>query len=430
MPQNTESLSQELVLAFDDLTSSITKLDRVHVNDVKLYYAASLIDAGIADSFRQASLSDGFWKKCFDDNYESADDIFYLVKLGLPDNEAVNEIVERCILDSQDRHGYIMNWHTKALRVLVNYPPHSEHTDSALNYFLDFISDLESASDYDWNEIPSGMLALMELDFDGYKPVIDNLAKFLLSKQSEDGGFNLGHDFWTVKYTCECVTALSRFLGPNDQSVVSAVEFLKKSRPQDGWNNIDVADVCIALTEAGQGSKIAKAVSDWNTELLRQRHVRNLPAFVHTSPIFGGKLHVKQIHDKIMKMFREAKTEVLIASLFTDMMYEDIINIANRGLSVRIVMRPGKDAKGLRERINKNVVELLKMATKGNVRTNEICHTRMIIVDSREVLVSTADLTRDQLYDEFNAGIWTQHAETVCNAVDFFENLWSESEEA
>jgi cardiolipin synthase len=127
-------------------------------------------------------------------------------------------------------------------------------------------------------------------------------------------------------------------------------------------------------------------------------------------------------------MLQRAEEEVLISSLYVDMMYEELINMANRGLSIRIIMRPGRDAKGLRERINKNVVELLTIATRGNTRTNAICHTRMIVVDSREILISTADLTRDQLYDEFNAGVWTEHPGTVQAAVEFFENMWSMSE--
>ena len=51
-------------------------------------------------------------------------------------------------------------------------------------------------------------------------------------------------------------------------------------------------------------------------------------------------------------------------------------------------------------------------------------HSRMVIIDDSEVLVSSSDLTRDQLYDEYNAGIWTSDKETVKKAIDFFENLF------
>ena len=52
----------------------------------------------------------------------------------------------------------------------------------------------------------------------------------------------------------------------------------------------------------------------------------------------------------------------------------------------------------------------------------------MIIVDGKEALISSADLTRDQLIDEFNAGIWVRDIETIKRATDFFDNIWKQSE--
>ncbi len=73
-------------------------------------------------------------------------------------------------------------------------------------------------------------------------------------------------------------------------------------------------------------------------------------------------------------------------------------------------------------------MDLLKIATRGNLKTNEILHARMVIVDDKEALISSADLTRDQLIDEFNAGIWVRDKETVERATDFFDNIWEKSE--
>jgi hypothetical protein len=41
-----------------------------------------------------------------------------------------------------------------------------------------------------------------------------------------------------------------------------------------------------------------------------------------------------------------------------------------------------------------------------------------------EVLISSADLTRDQLMDEFNAGIWTINKEVIRKAIEFFDNIF------
>ena len=66
----------------------------------------------------------------------------------------------------------------------------------------------------------------------------------------------------------------------------------------------------------------------------------------------------------------------------------------------------------------------LNIATRGNVVQSELIHSRMVIIDEEELLVSSADLTRDQLYDEFNAGIWTSDKETVKKAIEFFDNVF------
>jgi len=50
----------------------------------------------------------------------------------------------------------------------------------------------------------------------------------------------------------------------------------------------------------------------------------------------------------------------------------------------------------------------------------------LYIVDN-EVLISSADITSEQLEKEFNAGIWTRDKETVKEAIKFFENIWKES---
>jgi hypothetical protein len=53
----------------------------------------------------------------------------------------------------------------------------------------------------------------------------------------------------------------------------------------------------------------------------------------------------------------------------------------------------------------------------------------MIIIDEDELIISSADLTRDQLFDEFNAGMYTRDKESINKAITFFENLWEQSDE-
>ena len=130
-------------------------------------------------------------------------------------------------------------------------------------------------------------------------------------------------------------------------------------------------------------------------------------------------------------MLNSAETEIKILSPFIDVMYEDIIDLAenNPNLSIKLITRPPKhtEGTGIRERIARTALKLLEIATEGKLRTNKILHARMIIVDDKEALISSADLTRDQLIDEFNAGVWVRDKETVKRATEFFDNIWEES---
>jgi len=68
-----------------------------------------------------------------------------------------------------------------------------------------------------------------------------------------------------------------------------------------------------------------------------------------------------------------------------------------------------------------HVIQLLSTASKGNLRTNEFVHCRMIIIDENVLIVSSADLTRDQFFDEFNAEFYTRDKESIKKANSFFE---------
>jgi hypothetical protein len=53
----------------------------------------------------------------------------------------------------------------------------------------------------------------------------------------------------------------------------------------------------------------------------------------------------------------------------------------------------------------------------------------MLIVDDKEMIISSSDLTRDQLFDEFNAGVFVTDSKRISAAVEYFENAWSQSDQ-
>jgi len=89
-----------------------------------------------------------------------------------------------------------------------------------------------------------------------------------------------------------------------------------------------------------------------------------------------------------------------------------------------VITRP----KGEQAKHNQKIIDLLNKYTKGNCKNHWKFHSRIVIVDNQEVLISSSDLDRNGLIDQYNAGIWTRDKETVDDAIKFFENIWAESE--
>ena len=343
---------------------------------------------------------------------------WFLAKLGLngiPDYKDELSLAK----NNQTRDGKIFNsdTHVDVLRTLILLEPDSDYTEKAVHYLIDNPEDWWGAAD-----IAVGVLALTELDYARYQYEINKRIDILFDYKKEGGGFgSISSTSWTIQ-------AISRIRGSHDSSVQDAVNWLKQQQNDDGsWGRPCItADALLALISAGDGPKISLAEAEWNETLLNQKIERTKPHFVHTAPISNQRMPVKDIHLKIEDMLDSAETEIKILSPYMNLMYEQIIGLAknNSDLTIHLVTRNLNDTKG---KIGRNALDLLKQVTKGEIRVNEILHARMIIVDDKEALISSADLTRDQLIDEFNAGIWVRDEETVKRATEFFDNIWEES---
>ncbi len=123
-------------------------------------------------------------------------------------------------------------------------------------------------------------------------------------------------------------------------------------------------------------------------------------------------------------MLHSAKSEIKILSPCIEILHDELIKIITEKteLSFKMICRP-KDDKGA----NRKGIDLLNKHTKGNCKSNWKIQPRMVIVDKHEVLISSSDLDRNGLIDQYNAGIWTRDKETVDEAIKFFENIWTVS---
>jgi hypothetical protein len=294
-------------------------------------------------------------------------------------------------------------------------------------------------------EASIGVLALSELDVNGYEKEINDLINLIKNFQNENGSFKSRLEFRDTSYA---IQAISKIMGKSDDSVKKAVKWIKDQQNNDGsWGyktfndkneeifvpNLDLtAYALLGLISVGEGIKISAYLIETELDNLIFNYEKTRPKFIHTSPIYKGKgnLPIKDIRNKIHEMLHSAEKEIRICSLYIDMLYEELIGIKTEkeNIDIKIVTRPAKDIEGMRKRIAQNVLDILDIYTKGNLRKVDLIHSRMIIIDDKELLVSSADMTYVGLIDEFNAGIWTKDHDAIIKAIEFFDNIWKEFE--
>ena len=427
-----ETCSVEVQRGVEWLKSNVD-VDETDWEYADVVYVLKKFDQDLAEKYLEQANDESFWstiENLFSQPYTLGEG-WFLAKLGLNDNPFYLQKLSQ-IKAEQNRAGYIWNpdTHASVLRTLVLLEPDSDYTEKAVHYWI------YNPGTWSVTEIAVGVLALTELNCERYQHEINTGIDTLFSHQNEVGRFSSSGTPEILISTSWAIQAISRSRGSQDFSVHEAINWLKQQQNGDGsWTSRPANDysagltaiALLALISAGEGPKISLAEVEWKEALRNQRTERTKLHFVHTAPISNQRMPVKDIYLKIESMLDSAETEIKILSPYMNLMYDHIIGLAknNPDLTIKIVTRNLSDTKG---KIGRNALDLLKKVTKGEIRENEILHARMIIVDDKEALISSADLTRDQLIDEFNAGVWVRDKETVKRATDFFDNIWEESE--
>jgi len=393
-----------------------------------IFYAVGQFKPDILKQFREKTTDPTFWGSDIDDwLFENPILLWYLLKIECSKNECLSETFE-AIKGIQNMEGFIMNSHCEAMRLLILKEPNSPRTERAIQYFIN------NWKSQDIQEISIGILALSEFDYFGYESLINEICAYILSIQNDIGYISNNeseYEFLFFSDTAYAIIALSRLYQGNKEGLLKSINWLIEN-VNDQRTHIyakQMGNLLLALIAMGGGPRISLSEYEWNQELQRQKIDYIRPYFIHTSPLYQSKIHVKELFNIISSSISKSQRKILICSLYIDLLYEDLINKSedNPDLEIKIITRPSSGITGMREKIARNVLKLLNISIKGNLRTCENIHCRMIIIDNKELIISSADLTRDQLYDEFNAGIYTKDKESISKAVQFFENLWEQS---
>jgi len=414
-------------------------------SDAELMYVLSKVKHPLVNSFKQAATLPDFWLE--DGSYDLALFdcpylLWYLLKLGIgPENEFFRDAVEVSIKSVQTVKGEIHSneiYHVGPMRVLIALEPQSKQTMMAVNFFIENLEDLKNYYP-EWEAIcilAIGGLGLWDLDYHKYRAIIDEICEFLKQKQHDEGFWGSPKDSLAFIYepTCYSVELLVRHLGPGDPSVRKAVLWLKNQQDEDGsWLNKPQATAYAlsALISAGEGPKVPIEHVSIKEELGKQLTQRIKPQFVCTYP--GPQEIVTEIKTTLKNAIRNAMRRIWICTRFITEFFTDIIDVRKErpDIDVKIVVIPRGEAsktyKGPGKKFLDPAFEILRRELGADFKVNPLLHARLYIIDD-QVLISSADMTPEQLEKEFNVGIWTKDPDVVRKSELFFKRIWESSE--
>jgi len=152
------------------------------------------------------------------------------------------------------------------------------------------------------------------------------------------------------------------------------------------------------------------------------------------SPPFSG-----EILAKMKEMIKNAKKEVLLTSphiYYTDWLTAELQPLVSKGVKVRIITWPGYERRQFKsvDEVFEDKKQLftlrrfLEMFPKGTVKLNDNIHSKMLIVDEKEVLITTANLTQTGLFENYEAGVYAKSEELAKKSKEYFEMIWSSEE--
>lgn len=134
--------------------------------------------------------------------------------------------------------------------------------------------------------------------------------------------------------------------------------------------------------------------------------------------------HDTSLNDDVNSMIMSAKSNIKIISPHVDMsLIKELLEKHENGVTIQIITQNRDSFSG------KNKVSAYDNLQKleENHKNNNLVHSRLIIIDDLEAIVSSADLTNDSMRAQFNAGIELSSPEVIQKLLNFFNQVWRES---
>jgi phosphatidylserine/phosphatidylglycerophosphate/cardiolipin synthase-like enzyme len=131
------------------------------------------------------------------------------------------------------------------------------------------------------------------------------------------------------------------------------------------------------------------------------------------------------VYGEIRKNLSEAKNEVLVCSPWITHLVDEFKGFS-QGITIKIITNFRK------EDVERGITDADKLRALhdlgAEIRYNNNLHAKMVFVDGKTVIISSANLTKRGLSVNYEAGAVIKDREKVQEAVKFFDNVWKESE--
>lgn len=133
----------------------------------------------------------------------------------------------------------------------------------------------------------------------------------------------------------------------------------------------------------------------------------------------------KSLMTDVVRMIENSKKNLKIITPYIDMsLIAEILSKIEQNVEIKVVTRTKSEFAG---RDKKATFDHLKEKLNKNHKTNDYVHSRLLISDDLEALVSSADLTQDSLIGQFNAGIVVSDPTILKKLLDYFEIVFQKS---
>jgi len=132
------------------------------------------------------------------------------------------------------------------------------------------------------------------------------------------------------------------------------------------------------------------------------------------------------IDESTQKMILSAKKHLKILSPYIDMyLIKTLLEKKQQGVEIFIITRDSVSVKKQKE--NLQALQFIQDTFGKNHKVNQFIHSRMIIKDDLEALVSSADLTQDSLKSQYNAGLILSEPVLLQKLLNYFKQIFRDS---